>query len=107
MRALILALAALAVSFATAAHSANTPCSGKKGGVERCVGEKFLCRDGSISASKRVCTGPDGGAQSLVSPPPAAGSSGSCHCRDGQYCTGPRGGTFCYSDSGKKSYLRK
>ena len=107
MRALILALAALAVSFATTAHSANTPCSGKKGGVERCAGEKFLCRDGSISASKRVCTGPDGAAQSLVSPPPAAGSSGSCHCRDGQDCTGPRGGTFCYSDSGKKSYLRK
>ena len=34
-------------------------------------------------------------------------ASGSCHCWDGQYCTGPRGGTFCYSDSGKKSYRGK
>lgn len=67
MRAVFLALAVL---FATTAHAANYPCSGKKGGVERCVGERFLCRDG-------------------------------------QYCTGPRGGTFCYTDSGKKSYPRK
>ncbi|MGE8706190.1 MAG: hypothetical protein ACN6O5_26185 [Achromobacter sp.] len=42
-----------------------------------------------------------------MSKTPAASSTGSCNCRDGQYCTGPRGGTFCYSDSGKKSYLRK
>ncbi|WP_235512041.1 hypothetical protein [Achromobacter sp. Root565] len=71
------------------------------------MGEQFLCRDGSISASKRICSSPDSGASSLTSKTPAASSTGSCNCRDGQYCTGPRGGTFCYSDSGKKSYLRK
>jgi micrococcal nuclease len=38
-----------------AAASGNTPCSGSKGGVDRCEGSQFLCADGSISASKRVC----------------------------------------------------
>ncbi|WP_424239286.1 hypothetical protein [Achromobacter sp.] len=102
-----LGLLLAAVVFATTAHAANYPCSGKKGGVERCVGEQFLCRDGSISASKRVCSSPDSNAQPLVSKPSASGSNGACSCRDGQYCTGPRGGTYCYTDSGKKSYLRK
>jgi len=96
-----------AVLFSAAAHSANYPCSGKKGGVERCVGEQFLCRDGSISASKRICSSSDTGASPLVSKSPPASSNSACNCRDGQYCTGPRGGTYCYSDSGKKSYLRK
>ncbi len=102
---MVLMLAAML--FSTAALAANYPCSGKKGGVERCVGEQFLCRDGSISASKRICTQADTGASSLASKPPPASTNGACNCRDGQYCTGPRGGTFCYSDSGKKSYLRK
>lgn len=102
-----LGLLLLAAFFAATAHSANYPCSGKKGGVERCVGEQFLCRDGSISASKRVCSNPEAGASSLASQSPAPSSNNACSCRDGQYCTGPRGGTFCYSDSGKKSYLRK
>jgi endonuclease YncB( thermonuclease family) len=34
----------------------NYPCSKTKGGVERCEGTKFLCRDGSVSASKKKCT---------------------------------------------------
>lgn len=34
----------------------NKPCSGKKGGVESCTsGGKFMCKDGSISKSKKVC----------------------------------------------------
>ncbi|WBX91122.1 hypothetical protein [Achromobacter mucicolens] len=93
--------------FSAAASAANYPCSGKKGGVERCVGEQFLCRDGSISASKRVCSSPDNSSPAGQQKSPATTATGSCNCRDGQYCTGPRGGTFCYSDSGKKSYLRK
>lgn len=93
--------------FSAAAGAANYPCSGKKGGVERCVGEQFLCRDGSISASKRICSGPDNTAPSVTQKAPATSGSGACNCRDGQYCTGPRGGSFCYSDTGKKSYLRK
>ncbi len=29
------------------------PCSGKKGGASHCDGSKFVCNDGSISASKK------------------------------------------------------
>ncbi len=39
-----------------AAFATNTPCSQKKGGVVGCIGTKFLCRDGSTSASKKTCT---------------------------------------------------
>lgn len=31
------------------------PCSGKKGGISHCSGGKFVCQDGSISKSKRIC----------------------------------------------------
>ena len=35
----------------------NTPCSGKKGGVKHCTAEgKFMCKNGTISASKKKCT---------------------------------------------------
>ena len=35
----------------------NKPCSGKKGGVKHCTSDKkFMCNDGSVSASKRKCT---------------------------------------------------
>ncbi len=30
--------------------AANTPCSGRKGGIAGCDGDVFLCNDGSISA---------------------------------------------------------
>lgn len=49
-------LAAAALSLASPAFAATrTPCSGKKGGVDRCEGGKFICKDGSKSASKKVC----------------------------------------------------
>lgn len=39
------------------AYSANTPCSGKKGGVKQCTSDgKFLCNDGSTSKSKQKCS---------------------------------------------------
>ncbi|MGG7579740.1 hypothetical protein [Rhizobium sp. Nf11,1] len=44
-----------------------------------------------------------GGAEAEMSP----AVSGECSCRSGAYCTGPRGGRYCISDSGKKSYMRK
>lgn len=37
------------------ADAKNTPCSGKKGGVSHCAKGKFICKDGSISASKKIC----------------------------------------------------
>jgi hypothetical protein len=50
-------LACLAMSIATADARGNTPCSGKKGGIAKCQGSKFLCKDGTTSASKKTCSG--------------------------------------------------
>lgn len=36
-------------------QAANTPCSGKKGGIARCMGQYFVCNDGSTSQSKKDC----------------------------------------------------
>lgn len=94
----------LGLMLATASYAANTPCSGKKGGVARCVGGKHVCNDGSISASKKVCT--LGGATSSGRAAQFAPSaSGECACKSGRYCTGPRGGRYCLTPSGRKSYL--
>jgi len=40
----------------TAFAKGRQPCSGKKGGVSHCSGGKFICNDGSVSQSKKVCT---------------------------------------------------
>ena len=37
------------------AQAANTPCSGNKGGIDHCDGAKFVCNDGSYSASTKDC----------------------------------------------------
>lgn len=42
-----------------AAAAANTPCSQSKGGVAYCLDGKFICRDGTMSASKRTCVAAD------------------------------------------------
>ncbi|WP_413817102.1 hypothetical protein [Pusillimonas sp.] len=94
------------LALAQSAQAANTPCSGKKGGISHCAAGKFVCNDGSISGSKKICTAPSGQAQGLLAAPKSK-SATSCDCRSGTFCTGPRGGTYCYSDSGKKSYVRK
>lgn len=89
-----------------AALAANTPCSGRKGGVDHCLNGQFVCNDGSISASKKICSAPGRPApQRLL--PAAPASTNSCSCRSGLVCTGPRGGQYCLSDSGRKSYLRR
>ncbi len=50
---LMLALSLLApLSYA----KGKEPCSGNKGGVSHCSGGKFICQDGSVSQSKKVCT---------------------------------------------------
>ena len=34
----------------------NYPCSGKKGGVSHCTSDgKFICNDGTVSKSKKIC----------------------------------------------------
>lgn len=108
MRQFLMAIVALAVT-SIPAHAANTPCSGKKGGIARCQGDTFICNDGSVSASKKSCSAIMGGAVGFLggNTEMAPSSAGECSCREGRYCVGPRGGRFCYSDNGKKSYLRK
>lgn len=32
------------------------PCSGSKGGISHCSGTKFVCKDGTISKSKKICS---------------------------------------------------
>lgn len=44
-----------------AAQAANTPCSGRKGGVSHCNGQTFICNDGSASRSKKMCDAGDYG----------------------------------------------
>lgn len=58
----ILSILMLASSFAMVANMAEAskgrqPCSGKKGGISHCTkGGKFVCNDGTISKSKKVCS---------------------------------------------------
>ncbi|TIL79353.1 MAG: hypothetical protein E5Y89_12770 [Mesorhizobium sp.] len=93
---------------------ANSPCSGRKGGISHCQGSTFVCNDGSVSASKKNCTAYLGGSSSRAlglmdsenSNMVPSGNPGDCSCRSGQYCIGPRGGHYCFTDSGAKSYLR-
>lgn len=85
------------------AWAGNTPCSGRKGGVSHCAAGQFVCNDGSISASRKLCTGATGGSGARLAPAvPAA--AGGCPCSAGQLCTGPRGGRYCLTPAGNKSY---
>lgn len=57
IRTLTLALVAASMLVcALPAEARNTPCSGKKGGIKACQGDKFLCNNGTISASKSKCS---------------------------------------------------
>jgi hypothetical protein len=49
---LFVAAAGLAAPVSAATRG---PCSGKKGGVDHCDNGKFVCKDGSRSASKKIC----------------------------------------------------
>ena len=75
MKSLTLVFFTLLVSVG-ATEARNTPCSGKKGGVARCLGEKFLCNDGSTSASKKTCRIADGGSDEDDTGSSRAGKSG-------------------------------
>ncbi|WPO99465.1 hypothetical protein SFA35_23175 [Pseudomonas sp. HR96] len=92
--------------------AANTPCSGHKGGVARCDGELFLCNDGSISQSKRSCPAYTGrsavvDSQSTLPRPQPTPAASECGCSANRFCTGPRGGVYCLTPGGAKSYVRK
>ncbi len=103
------AVVAVLISSFGVAVAANVPCSGKKGGISGCQGKTFICNDGSVSGSKKSCLAYMGTAGLLEtgSADMAPSSDNDCSCRSGEFCTGPRGGKFCITDSGEKSYLRK
>ncbi|WP_076429593.1 hypothetical protein [Aquipseudomonas alcaligenes] len=89
------------------AIAANKPCSGRKGGIAGCDGDLFLCNDGSISRSKKSCSAFMGtGRAPAVAPQQLLQNSGECACGTSTFCTGPRGGVYCLTPSGKKSYVR-
>jgi hypothetical protein len=92
--------------FISSAWAGNTPCSGKKGGIDRCDGDLFLCNDGSISGSKKSCSAMFGG-QTQARPQAFIQDTQGCSCGTGSFCTGPRGGVYCLTPSGNKSYKRK
>lgn len=48
----------LSLSFISVAEArGNKPCSGKKGGIKHCTSDgKFMCQNGTVSASKRKCS---------------------------------------------------
>ncbi|MEI6708182.1 MAG: hypothetical protein WCK96_13735 [Methylococcales bacterium] len=53
-----------------ASNAANTPCSGKKGGIARCDGAQFVCNDGTISKSQRNCSAESGSTSTAPSQTP-------------------------------------
>lgn len=64
MRSVVLLAATIGVLASPAVMAGNTPCSGSKGGISHCENGKFVCNDGSISRSKKICGGygdPSGG----------------------------------------------
>lgn len=103
MRAVWFLLVLILAAAHQSAVAANTPCSGKKGGISHCAGADFICNDGSVSASKKICS--TSSQQRLM--PVEKDDDNNCTCRSHRYCTGPRGGQFCYTDSGSKSYRRR
>lgn len=56
----LLSLFALLILITTQADAARgrQPCSGSKGGISHCTSEGgFMCNDGTLSQSKRYCSG--------------------------------------------------
>ncbi|WP_309568333.1 hypothetical protein [Enterobacter sp. EC-ML 621] len=57
MRILLLTVSVLFNMQAGAARG-RQPCSGSKGGIAHCTSDgRFVCNDGSLSQSKRFCSG--------------------------------------------------
>lgn len=97
--AAVLLLATLPV-----AQAANYPCSGKKGGVSHCEGATFVCNDGTASRSKRNCSAERNRTDGSAQPQGLLNSNSECPCNSGKLCAGPRGGKYCITSSGSKSY---
>jgi len=75
---------------------ANTPSSGTKGGIKRCLGDAFPWADGSVSDRKKSCIATMGslGVLGNQADDMVPASSKARLCRGGKYCTGARGGQY-------------
>lgn len=73
MKKLIPLLAfSLLITMQAEAARGRQPCSGSKGGISHCTSDgRFVCNDGSLSQSKRFCSGggASGNNQQTVKPP--------------------------------------
>lgn len=103
----LLCLGLLLLLGSSVALAGNQPCSGRKGGIAGCDGELFLCRDGSISASKKNCALMFGEPAPSPRAQPLLRDAEGCSCGSGSFCTGPRGGVYCLTPTGNKSYKRR
>ena len=58
MKHFVLAALVACIGISTADARGRQPCSGSKGGIKACTADgKFLCKDGSLSKSKKICGG--------------------------------------------------
>lgn len=57
MKKMIVLLALCLATYGPASLAQNKPCSGKKGGIAYCSNGKFMCKNGTLSRSKRRCGG--------------------------------------------------
>lgn len=75
--AIMVVMASVAIASTTAQAKGREPCSGSKGGVSHCENGQFVCNDGSVSQSKRVCEGKKskskGGLEVIRLAPPDSG----------------------------------
>ena len=56
MKKTIIALIVASFALMPVANAKNRPCSGKKGGIASCTTDgKYVCNNGSISQSKKMC----------------------------------------------------
>ena len=56
MKNIIVTIIASTLFFAPISYAGNKPCSGKKGGIASCTADgKYVCNNGSISQSKKMC----------------------------------------------------
>jgi hypothetical protein len=54
--AAVVSIVSLLLVGVNAQAKGREPCSGKKGGISHCSGKKFVCNNGTISASKKTCS---------------------------------------------------
>lgn len=83
---------------------ANTPCSGSKGGINHCANGRFVCNDGSVSASKRICSGGEEYG-CVVADTSCPGFVGRLLLQHGNVLRRPARWTLLSTPSGRKSYI--